>query len=413
MAVLDQLGIRDLRPRLSVVASPLRRKRSGPITTATLHYNGPPLSVAGNAAAELDFVVRVDVPEHQRRIGMDSLAYTFVVPSDGTIWQTRALDLYAAHCGNAEGNEHSLGVHLPIGTGQRPTAAQWDATVRLFDALRADYGFGRNGVVGHCEWPRGSWAPAVVSPTYKLQPGQSACPGVVLHRLLAAYRAADDGLLIAAPPRIDAHTFKAILDEQHSPAAPEADALYAAFVAAGVDPAVGLAFFAHESSYGKAGITADYETKNWGNVRTVEVPDAGVVISTRGGPFVKYPSWEAAVRDWCARLLGPRYAGSGLVTVEQVIVKYAPSSDANSPAAYAEQVRFLVEKWSRGSTRLRVTAKDGLKVRQGPNTRYPPVKVLAYGTTFAANACKDEGQGAWWHLVDGSGFVSPLFVEPA
>lgn len=413
MAVLDQLGVRDLRPRLRVVASPLRRGRVGPVTSATLHYNGPPLSVAGNAAAELDFVVQVDVTEHQRRIGMDSLAYAFVVPSDGTIWQTRALELYAAHCGNAEGNEHSIGVHLPIGTGQQPTPAQWEATTRLFDALRADYGFGRDKVVAHCEWPRGSWAPAVVSSSYRLQPGQSACPGPVLHRLLVQHRAADGALTVAAPPRIDVSNFTRVLDEAHSPAAPEAGALYAAFVAAGVDPAVGLAFFAVESSFGKAGITADYDTKNWGNVRTAEVPGAGAVISTRGGPFVKYPNWTAAVQDWCARLLGPRYAGAGLLTVPQVVVKYAPASDANDPDGYAEKVRFLVEKWSRGATRLRVTAKDGLKVRQGPTTRYPAVKTLPYGATFAADARKDEGQGAWWHLNDGSGFVSPLFVTPA
>lgn len=187
MSRLRELAIKDLRPRLQVVAAKTRIRRPGPPTSGTLHYNGPALPFYPNAARELAFVVGVDTPYQIKNIPADSLQYHYVVLSDGQIWQTRDLDLIAAHCGNATGNVYSLAVHLTLGERQAPTPQQWLSFCVLAEALSAEYNFPREAWYGHNEWPRKRGA---VSPSemYRLLTDQSACPGPILHKLLAAFR---------------------------------------------------------------------------------------------------------------------------------------------------------------------------------------------------------------------------------
>jgi N-acetylmuramoyl-L-alanine amidase len=169
---LDSLGIRDLRPRLDVIAGRASRtKRDGPVTSITLHYNGPAVASAGKPARELRHIIEVDVPDHQQRIGADSLMYHLVVLSDGSIYQTRDYDLIAWHCRDRVGNNQSLAIHLPIGGAQRPTQRQWHATIALFEALVDDYALeGRSAVRGHREWT------------------DTECPGPLLIELLRTWR---------------------------------------------------------------------------------------------------------------------------------------------------------------------------------------------------------------------------------
>ena len=400
MSALSRLNIHDLRPRLSVKPNPAgyplsRRPRTGPVKGVVIHYNGPALPFRPNPQAELDFVVRVDTPNHQQRIGMDSLAYHFVVLSDGAIWQSRALEYIAWHAGNFEANEHYLAIHLPLGGDQDATPEQWAAVEALIAALRADYGFGRDRVTGHQEW------------------SATACPGRLMACVLA-YRAGRDpqpeGLTAVADPRISKAAFARVLVQAASPAATIAAELYDLCVGEGVDPAVALAFFGHESSYGTAGITKVYDTKNWGNVRTPEDARLGQPISIPGrGSFVKYPTWQNGLLDWCHRLKGPKYAGSGLLTVESILPKYAPGSDGNSPARYAQAVRAAVEDWS-STYKVRVTASV-LNVRQGPATSYAVAGQCKLGEVVECDGTKNEGQGDWHHLHSGLGFISGAWVE--
>jgi hypothetical protein len=154
-----------------------------------------------------------------------------------------------------------------------------------------------------------------------------------------------DDYAIAGPPGLDYGEFRAILDGAQSPAAEEAIGLWAVLVGAGIRPEVWLAFFHHESGYGLLGICFKYNTKNAGNVRSPEVPGAGVVIQTERGPFVKYHTWTAGAQDWAARMKGPKYAGAGLTTVRQVIPKYAPAEDSNAPESYIAAVLRDIERW--------------------------------------------------------------------
>ncbi len=176
MSALSTLNVHDLRPRLAPLtkASGMHRNRRGAVTSATVHYNGPAMGAFGNPQRELDFIVNVDVKNHQDRIGADNLCYHFAVLSDGQIWQTRSLELVAWHSANAEGNEHSIAVHLPLGLGQVPTAAQITALYRLLAALGQDYGFARAAVKGHGEWSNFH---------------HTACPGGLVMTVVRAYRA--------------------------------------------------------------------------------------------------------------------------------------------------------------------------------------------------------------------------------
>jgi hypothetical protein len=144
---------------------------------------------------------------------------------------------------------------------------------------------------------------------------------------------------INAAPRISAATFAAILTAAHSPAAPSAAQCFNACVLAGVDPAVALAFFQHESGYGLNGRAV--VNRSWGNLRWV--PSSRYPANDG---FVQYPSFAAGCADFCRLLLGPVYAGSGLRTVSQVVPTYAPASDNNVPAAYISKVNAFVTLWS-------------------------------------------------------------------
>lgn len=152
-------------------------------------------------------------------------------------------------------------------------------------------------------------------------------------------------ITVAARPRIADDVFIAVLERHQSPAAPAAASCYAACVARGVDPAVALAFFKHESSYGKAGKAVT--TRNWGNLRSGRRAYKVAQVGNAGGPFAWYHSWVESIADFCDLLLGPIYAGKGRHTVAQIIPVYAPSSDNNRPAHYIADVERAVALWAK------------------------------------------------------------------
>jgi hypothetical protein len=137
-------------------------------------------------------------------------------------------------------------------------------------------------------------------------------------------------------PRITPVRFARALHDAHSPAI-NATTLYLICVNAGIDPAVALAFFQHESSYGTDG--AAVHTRNWGNMRRGEGRQA-----KESGGWAWYITWEASLTDWCA-YIKRRYVERGLTTVEQAIPIYAPSSDHNKPDRYIAAVRASVAQW--------------------------------------------------------------------
>jgi hypothetical protein len=149
------------------------------------------------------------------------------------------------------------------------------------------------------------------------------------------------GLTFKAPPRIAKASFTRILTGAGSPAAPHGDELYDIIVGYGLDPAVALAFFQHESQYCTTGRCARGELRNWGMQR--RAIRAGRSSGSADG-FVRYVSWDASVRDWCELMLG--YISRGMDTVEKAVPVYAPQSDGNVPVAYIGAIRRQVAAWA-------------------------------------------------------------------
>lgn len=146
-----------------------------------------------------------------------------------------------------------------------------------------------------------------------------------------------DDLIFLSSPRISPDRFTRILFDAPSPAASEAAQCYAALIGFGVDPAIGLAFFQHESTFGRMGIAS--RTKNWGNLRK----GGRATDEIRG--FAAYSSWVDSAADW-AQLIAQVYVRQrGLTTVRQALPVYAPSSDGNVPERYADAVIRSVLRW--------------------------------------------------------------------
>lgn len=148
-----------------------------------------------------------------------------------------------------------------------------------------------------------------------------------------------DDLTFVSPPRITKERFVQVLIAAQSPAAPHAACLYEIPIEYGLDPAVALAFFGHESSFGKKGKAT--QTINWGNLRKGQ----GNALRNAQG-WAWYNSWESSLRDWCI-LIRVKYVGSwNRPTVRKALELYAPSSDNNKPSRYADAVVKMVEEWS-------------------------------------------------------------------
>lgn len=147
--------------------------------------------------------------------------------------------------------------------------------------------------------------------------------------------------LVQAAPRISLAQFSRILTQFKSPVAPNAAQCYQIIVDNGLDPAVALAFFAKESTFGTRG--ASVETRNWGNVRTPFKAERETGRHPRN--FVIFRSWEDGLLDWCERIVH-RYIGQRkLTTPETILPVYAPSSDGNNVQRYVDQVNTWIAKW--------------------------------------------------------------------
>jgi len=154
--------------------------------------------------------------------------------------------------------------------------------------------------------------------------------------------AAPDDFTILASPRISRVGFATVLTTNDSPAAPEANACYDAYVAAGVDPTVGLAMFRKESSFGKAGRATT--NRSWGNAR------GGTKFPLDDKKFRMYPSWTAGAAD-TARLLA-KYGnntikpGTNTSTVQTMPFVWAPQADNNAPDSYGNKLAAWIGEWS-------------------------------------------------------------------
>ena len=110
-----------------------------------------------------------------------------------------------------------------------------------------------------------------------------------------------------------------------------------------IDPVYALAFFWHESGFGTTGEAR--VTRSQGNERCIA--DRPCIAQEQGG-YALMHSWADGFEHWF-RLIRDLYVNTwGLVTVAQIIPKYAPGSDSNDEMAYIQAVEHAVEVWRSG-----------------------------------------------------------------
>lgn len=155
---------------------------------------------------------------------------------------------------------------------------------------------------------------------------------------------------LRSAPTISLASFTNVLRNAGSPIAAEAAGVYGAFVAHGINPAVGLAIAQHESSYGKAGIAVGRRNPYGDRFY------AGIKNAVNRGGWASFSSYTAAAQYEAGLLAGPKYAGGAYANTARTFAQvYAPSSDGNNPKSYGSAIVGLINKWSGGVGAIHVT----------------------------------------------------------
>ena len=155
---------------------------------------------------------------------------------------------------------------------------------------------------------------------------------------------------VLGKPSVSADFINRVLTANNSPAAGKGQNLYDLGMKYGIDPAFALAFFQHESSFGKAGEAST--TLSLGNLRCI--PDAACVNTTGGqcqtgqSCYASFPTWEAGFEAWYKLIRNLYVAVWGLTTVDQIIPKYAPEADNNNEVAYINALKRELDAWHAG-----------------------------------------------------------------
>jgi hypothetical protein len=99
----------------------------------------------------------------------------------------------------------------------------------------------------------------------------------------------------------------------------------------------------HESLFGTTGEAR--VTLSLGNLRCI--PTRPCIDQDRGG-YAQMYSWVDGFEQWYKLIRNLYVAQWGLVTVDQIIPKYAPNSDGNDEAEYIAALKHEVDTWHAG-----------------------------------------------------------------
>ncbi|MDQ6661610.1 MAG: glucosaminidase domain-containing protein [Chloroflexota bacterium] len=136
-------------------------------------------------------------------------------------------------------------------------------------------------------------------------------------------------------PTISVRQIDHILCTAASPTCGTGADLYQLGVTSGIDPIYALAFFEHESTFGKYGMAR--LTRSLGNIRC-----SAEYVCLDG--YRAYASWQAGYADWY-RLIRVQYIGAWhLLTVAAIVRVYAPSSE-NNTQGYIAAIETSVSAW--------------------------------------------------------------------
>lgn len=150
---------------------------------------------------------------------------------------------------------------------------------------------------------------------------------------------------VVGPNSLSVAFMNKVLAYYHSPAAGKAQALWDDGVKYGLDSAYALAFFMHESSFGTTGVAR--VTLSLSNMRCVPEYRCYNVSGNDGG-YSAFDTWEQGFEAWFKLIRNLYVAYWGRVTIDQIIPKYAPSSDNNNEAAYIASLEHIIDTWRAG-----------------------------------------------------------------
>jgi hypothetical protein len=151
---------------------------------------------------------------------------------------------------------------------------------------------------------------------------------------------------VLGKPTISADFINQVLASYNSPAAGKGQTLYNLGVKYGIDPVYALAFFMHESLFGTTGEAR--ATLSLGNSRCI--PTRPCIDQNRGG-YAQMYTWEDGFEQFYKLIRNLYVAQWGLVTVDQIIPKYAPSSDGNDEQGYIASLKHEIDTWRAGNLR--------------------------------------------------------------
>src|SRR5215831_7183851 len=151
---------------------------------------------------------------------------------------------------------------------------------------------------------------------------------------------------VLGKPTISANFINQVLASYNSPASGKGQTIYDLGVKYGIDPVYALAFFMHESLFGTTGEAR--ATLSLGNLRCIKTRPC---IDKNIGGFAQMYSWEDGFEQWYKLIRNLYVAQWGLVTVDQIIPTYAPSSDHNDVAGYIAALKHEIDYWHAGILR--------------------------------------------------------------
>jgi hypothetical protein len=147
--------------------------------------------------------------------------------------------------------------------------------------------------------------------------------------------AAANRFSVTGRPTITAAAINHILCQNRSPACGSGQSLYSLGLKYSINPAVALAFFNEESTYGRFGVAT--VTHSLGNIRCT--PGYKCISGFRA-----YRTWAQGYQDWY-RLIRYLYINTWhLTTIPQIVVRYAPSSE-NNTSLYIRNVENSVKTY--------------------------------------------------------------------
>jgi len=130
-------------------------------------------------------------------------------------------------------------------------------------------------------------------------------------------------------PTLSAAFIDRVLAAAHSPATGTGEDFYQLSLRDGIDDAWPLSFFHHESDYGRTGEAR--VTYSIGNSRCIKTRPC--IDQNRGG-YAQMWNWVDGIVQWYT-LISTLYINQwGRSTVEQIIPRYAPTSDGNDEQGY-------------------------------------------------------------------------------